>query len=171
MRPRNWRAPASAVALLLLTTAPALAQTPLPATPEEDPLDAHDAKRLDRMEKVLRELRAIVFQGKETGKPVVVQPADTDARIQELADRVSDLEKSLTRINGTLETTAHELDESRKANADLAAQVKAISDQLAQAQQQQQAAQAAPPPAPAAEAAVRRKPSPAPPKPSPTPAS
>ena len=32
----------------------------------------------------MRELRAIVFQGRETGKPVVVQPADTDAQLSAL---------------------------------------------------------------------------------------
>jgi tol-pal system protein YbgF len=155
---RNWPAPAVAVALLLTAQA-ASAQTPLPATPAEDPLDVHDAKRMDRMEKVMREIRAIVFQGKESGKPVVVQPADTEPRIQALAERVGDLEQSLTRINGALETTAHQLDESRKANADLAAQVKALSDQLAAAQQQAQAA--APPPPAAAAPAPPAPPSPA----------
>jgi tol-pal system protein YbgF len=141
---RNWRATAAAAALLL-AAAPALAQTPLPATPAEDPLDNHDAKRLDRMEKVLRELRAIVFQAKDTGKPVVVQFADTDGRIQELSNRLSDLEQSLTRINGQLETTAYALEQARKANADLQAQVKTLSDQLAQQQTQQQAQAAATP--------------------------
>jgi len=68
-----------AVALgLLLSAAPALAQTPI-----EDPLDRRDAKRVENMEKVVRELRSIVFQLRDTGKPVVVQPADTDARISE----------------------------------------------------------------------------------------
>ena len=96
----------AAVALgLALVAAPACAQTSM-----DDPLDAHDAKRLDRMEKVVRELRAIVFQGKQTGKPVTVQPADTDSRIQDLGNRVSDLEQSLTRVNGALETATHALD-------------------------------------------------------------
>ena len=146
--------PAPALALLLACAAAPLAraQTPLPATPAEDPLSIRDAKRLDRMEKVMRELRAIVFQLKDTGKPVVVQPADTDSRIQDLASRLGDLEQSLTRINGQLENATHAADEARKANADLSAQVKALSDQLAALQQQAQAA-AAPPPAPEAEPA------------------
>ena len=67
------------LALLFASTAAvAVAQTPLPA---DDPLDDRSAKRVDRMEKVVRELRAIVFQGRDTGKPVVVQPAETDAQI------------------------------------------------------------------------------------------
>jgi tol-pal system protein YbgF len=158
MRSRDWRAPAATAAALLLAAAPALAQTPLPATPAEDPLSVHDAKRLDRMEKVLRELRAIVFQGKDTGKPVTVQFADTETALQELSGRVGDLEQSLTRINGQLEATGHALEEERKSNAELQAQVKALADQLSQAQAQAQAAA----PAPAAE--------PAPPAPAPAPA-
>jgi tol-pal system protein YbgF len=149
---RPLRVAATAVALVLVA-GPVFAQTPL----DTDPLDARDAKRLDRMEKVVRELRSIVFQMKDTGKPVVVQPADTDARLQDLTTRISDLEQSLTRINGSLETTAHQLDESRRANADLSAQVKALSDEVAQLKAQA----AAPPPAPAAEAAPAAPPSPA----------
>lgn len=91
--------------------AAALAQTPMPM--EEDPLDDRSRKRLDRMEKVVRELRAIVFQGRETGLPVVVQHADTPAQMQTLAQRVADLEASLTRLNGQNETLAHELQQAR----------------------------------------------------------
>src|ERR1700755_2401763 len=92
-----------AAAGLVLAAAPmALAQTPM-----EDPLDARDAKRVDRMEKVVRELRDIVFKAQRTGAPVVVQPADTDARLGELATKISDLEGSLTKLNGSLEATTH----------------------------------------------------------------
>ena len=149
MKTPRLRVAATAIAPILLAgwlvAGPALAQTPM-----DDPLDARDAKRVDRMEKVVRELRSIVFQMKDTGKPVVVQPADTDARIQDLTNRISDLEQSLTRINGSLDTSAHELDESRRANADLQAQLKSLSDRLTALEQAAQAA-AAPPPAAAAE--------------------
>jgi tol-pal system protein YbgF len=141
---------AASTAALLLVAAPALAQTPM-----DDPLDARDAKRVDRMEKVVRELRAIVFQLKDTGKPVVVQPADTDGRLQDLTNRLSDLEQSLTRINGALENTAHELDQSRRANADLTAQVRALNDRLAAVEKVQTAAA---PPAPAAGAQAEAAP-------------
>jgi tol-pal system protein YbgF len=144
MKPhRPLRVAATALGLLLVA-GPLCAQTPM-----DEPLGERDAKRLDRMEKVVRELRAIVFQMKDTGKPVVVQTADTDARLQELANRIGDLEQSLTRINGSLETTAHQLDESQRANAALVAQVKALSDQVA-AMEKGQAATS--PSAPAAEA-------------------
>jgi tol-pal system protein YbgF len=98
-------------------------------------LDARDAKRVDRMEKVVRELRAIVFQMQKTGAPVVVQPADTDARMADLAHRIGDLEQSLTRLNGSLETTTHELDQAKRANIALQDQVKALTDRLTAVEQ------------------------------------
>jgi tol-pal system protein YbgF len=148
---RPMRVAATALALVLVA-GPVFAQTSM-----DDPLDARDAKRLDRMEKVVRELRSIVFQLKDTGKPVVVQPADTDARLQDLTNRLSDLEQSLTRINGSLETTAHDLDEAKRANADLQAQVKAMADRLGAVEKAQTAA-----PAPAPEAAAEAPGAPAP---------
>ena len=114
-----------AAAAVALVAAPSLAQTPM-----DDPLDARDAKRVDRMEKVVRELRDIVFKAQKTGAPVVVQPADTDARIAEQANHIADLEQSLTRINGSLEAATHELDQARRQNAILESQVKALADRL-----------------------------------------
>jgi len=133
-------------AAVLVIAAPALAQTPM-----DDPLDARDAKRLDRMEKVVRELRDIVFKAQKTGGPVVVQPADTDSRLADLSQRLSDLEQTLTKLNGTLETTTHELDVSRRENGQLKADVKALSDRLAADEQKAaELAQAATTPPPAA---------------------
>ena len=120
----------------------ALAQTSL-----DDPLDDHSAKRLDRMEKVLRELRAIVFQGRETGQPIVVQPADTQNQIAALNERVGDLDQSLQRLNGQLDQATHSLDESRRTAQALRtenAQLKARLDQL----EQRVTTLASPPPAP-----------------------
>ena len=151
------------VAAAILVAAPALAQTPM-----DDPLDARDAKRLDRMEKVVRELRDIVFKAQKTGAPVVVQPADTDSRLSDLAQRLGDLEQTLTKLNGALETTTHELDVTRRENGQLKAEVKALGDRVAADEQKAaelaQAAQAAPAagaavpgPAPAAAPAVDAK--------------
>jgi tol-pal system protein YbgF len=133
---------------LLLIAAPVAAQTPL-----DDPLDARDAKRVDRMEKVVRELRSIVFQLRDTGKPVVVQPADTEARMGDLANRIGDLEQSLTRINGSLEATTHELDKAQRDNTALQAQVKDLTDRLAAAEKA--AAEPPPPPPPPVEEAPK----------------
>ena len=145
----------AAAAGLVLAAAPmAFSQTPM-----EDPLDARDAKRVDRMEKVVRELRDIVFKAQRTGAPVVVQPADTDARMADLASKVGDLEQTLTRLNGSLEAATHEADVAKRDNAALTAQVKALNDRLTAAEQKlAEAATAAPapppgidPPAPAAD--------------------
>ena len=137
---------AGAAAAIVLIAVPALAQTPM-----DDPLDARDARRVDRMEKVVRELRDIVFKAQRTGAPVVVQPADTDSRLADLATRLNDLEQSLTKLNGTLEVATHELDQTRRDDAALKAQVKALGDRLTAAEQKASdaaAAAAGPPAAP-----------------------
>jgi tol-pal system protein YbgF len=144
MRPGRLRLLAAAAAIALvaapLCVTPSFAQTPM----DNDPLDARDAKRLDRMEKVVRELRDIVFAAQKTGAPVVVQPADTDSRLTDLSTRLGDLEQTLTKLNGSLETTTHELDQSRRDNTALRAQVKSLGDRLtADEQKMAEAAQAA----------------------------
>ena len=126
----------------------ALAQTPL-----DDPLDDHSAKRLDRMEKVVRELRAIVFQGRETGQPVVVQPADTEGQLNRLSDRVNALEQSLARLNGQLEIATHELDQSRGEATAGRGENTALKDRLSALEQKLAALSAASSPAPAEPAA------------------
>ncbi|HEY9218042.1 MAG TPA: tol-pal system protein YbgF, partial [Phenylobacterium sp.] len=120
---RRFAAPA--ILVLLATSAPAFAQVPM-----ADPLDARDAKRVDRMEAVVRELRAIVYQGRDTGKPVVVQPAETDYQIQELNRRLGDLEQTLTRLNGQLESTTFELEQARRRGEAMEAQNRALTDRL-----------------------------------------
>lgn len=135
----------AAAAGLVLAAAPmAFSQTPM-----DDPLDARDAKRVDRMEKVVRELRDIVFKAQRTGAPVVVQPADTDARMADLANKVGDLEQTLTRLNGSLEAATHEADVAKRENAALTAQVKTLNERLTAAEQKmaEAATAAAPPPA------------------------
>ncbi|HXQ15277.1 MAG TPA: tol-pal system protein YbgF [Caulobacteraceae bacterium] len=134
------KAPALAgafLAVVLAVAAPAMAQVPL------DPLDDHSAKRLDRMEQALKEIRAIVFQGRETGKPVVVEPADTDSELTALTQKIDDLQQAVTHLTGQLESAAHDVDEAhreadalREENGALTARVAAL---------EQKAAQAAPP--------------------------
>src|SRR5687767_910809 len=109
-----------AVVAVMATASVAISQTPLPI---EDPLDKRDAKRLDRMEKVLREVRSVVFKARDTGAPVVVQPADTDARMAEMAEKIGDLEQSLRGLNGTLETATRDLSQAKRENAALKTQV------------------------------------------------
>ena len=122
---------------LVLAAAPALAQTPI------DPLDARDARRLDKMEQVMRELRSIVFQGRDSGKPVVTQPAETDYQLQELTRRLADMEQTLSRLNGQIETSSHDLTQARRDLETQRAENKAIAARLQILEQQAQAAAAA----------------------------
>jgi len=154
--------------LFASSAAVAMAQTPLP---DADPLDDRSAKRVERMEKVVRELRAIVFQGRDTGKPVVVQPAETDAQIAALNERVGDLEQTLTKLNGQNEAANFELTKANRAAADQKARADALEQRLAAVEktladlQASAAAQVAapaagvvpPPPAPPADPAVAFK--------------
>ena len=110
-----------------------LAQTPI------DPLDARDARRIDKMEQVMRELRAIVFQGRDSGRPVVVQPAETDYQLQEVTRRLADLQVSLTRLTGDLEVANHAIAQNRQdlqglqaANRDLTARVMGLEQAKAE---------------------------------------
>lgn len=114
---------------VLATAAPAAAQTPLPE-PAVDPLDSRDARRVERMEKVVRELRAIIFQLQKADKPVVVQPADTDARMAEMSDKLGDLETTLRSLNGTIDTATRDLDVARRENAGLKSQVESLTERL-----------------------------------------
>ncbi|MBN9318134.1 MAG: tol-pal system protein YbgF [Caulobacterales bacterium 68-7] len=98
-----------AMGTLATAVAPAFAQTPI----IDDPLDDRSKRRLDNMEKVMRELRAVVFQGRDTGKPVVVQPAETDQLIFSLSQRIDDLEQSLRRSNGDNEVVTRDLAQTR----------------------------------------------------------
>jgi tol-pal system protein YbgF len=139
-------APPVLALLLMASAAPVCAQTPM-----GDPLDARDARRMDKMEQLMRELRAIVYQGRDSGKPVVVQPAETDYQLQELTRRLTDLEQSLTRVNGQLETSNHDLVLARRDIEALKAENKALAGRTQALEQQQQAAAAPAPAAPVAE--------------------
>jgi tol-pal system protein YbgF len=132
------------LALAVALGGPLQAQTPM-----DDPLDARDARRVDRMEKVVRELRAIIFQMRDTGKPVVVQPADTDARMAELTRRMGDLEQTLRGLNSTLDDSTRELDAAKREIAGLKPEAKALGERLAAAE-----AKAIEPPPPPVETPV-----------------
>lgn len=132
------------LATTALTGAAAIAQTPLPL--EADPLDDRSARRVERMEKVVRELRSIVFQGRDTGKPVVVQPAETEAMIQTMATRVTDLEESLQRLNGQNETLNFDLNQAKREATDAKNQAAALNERLTALEQKIAAGVATAPP-------------------------
>jgi len=142
----------AAVALALCAAASAIAPSASAQVPL-DPLDDHSAKRLDRMEQALKEIRAIVFQGRETGKPVVVVPADTDSQLQSLSQKIDDLQQAVTRLTGQLESAAHDVDEAHKEADALREENGQLTARVAALEQRQQAMVAPPPPAPEPQAA------------------
>lgn len=127
---------------------------PLPRT-----LDERSDKRLDRVEQTLREMRAILFQGRDSGKAVVVQPAETAGQIEALTNRVGDLEATLRRLNGQIDQISGDISALRRENGgalqaantqntQLASRLDAVEKQLASlvnAQKAQQAEVAADP--------------------------
>lgn len=118
--------PALALALILWASSAAYAAAPSP----DDPLDDRSNRRLDRMEKVVRDLRTIVFQGKDTGQPVVVQPAETADQINSLNTRITDLEQTLIKANAQTELLVHALDQSRQDLARSKAETQALADRI-----------------------------------------
>jgi TolA-binding protein len=131
--------------ILAVGMSAAHAQVPL-----DEPLDEHAAKRLDRMEKAMKELRAIVFQGRETGAPVVVQPADTQGQIAGQGDKINDINQTLARLNGELEVIKHDLDQTRQEAADLRASNASLKDRLASLEKAVKDLTPPPPPPPSA---------------------
>lgn len=160
MAPGRLFLAALASGLLCIGAAQALAQTPF----DNDPLDDHSAKRLDRMEKVVRELRSIVFQARDTGQPVIVQPADTVTQLNGLSDRVNELERTLARLTGELEVTRHDLDLARQDAAARQSEVTALGERLSALDQKVAALTAGP------DLAQRAAPDEAPPTPPAAPA-
>ncbi len=126
LSPSLKAAPFMAVLIAVSVHFAAVAQTPMP-----DPLDDRSVRRLDKMEKVVRELRAIVFQGRDSGRPVIVEDAETGAVIATLTERVGDLEQTLTRNNAGNEELGLELDRTKQALAASEASNKALGERLA----------------------------------------
>ena len=135
------------VVLALGLSVPALAQVPLDGS-----LDERSSKRLDRMEQAVRELRSIVFQGRETGHPVTVEPADTDAQMSALSQKIDDMQQAVTRLTGQLESAGHDVDQARREADQLREENGALTARIAALEQKVAAATPAPPPAPAADA-------------------
>jgi TolA-binding protein len=119
---------------------------------DEPPLGENDAKRLDRIEKAVRELRAIVFQGRETGQPVMVQPADTESQINQQSDKLNDINQTLAKLNGELDVIRHDVDQTHHDLDDLRSQNSALKEEVDGLQKTVQAMQPPPPPPPGAAA-------------------
>ena len=110
----------------------ALAALALPASAQ-----SVDPARVDRLEKQLKELRSIVFQGRDTGQPVVVKPEGPDPAVQALQGRLDDLDATQRKTAGQVEVNQHDLDQTRQnasgnhdAVVELRAQIQALTDRL-----------------------------------------
>jgi tol-pal system protein YbgF len=133
--PARLFAAVSAVALLALS-----------AQAHAEDLD----KRVDRLDKQVRELHAIVFQARDTGQPVTVKTENADPAAAALSSRMDDLEAALKKVQGTNEVLVHDLAQERDALAkervDRAAQTQALTDRIAALEAK--VANLAPPPPP-----------------------
>lgn len=108
---------ALAASALTAAAAPAFSQ----ADPLQDPLPRalgqQNDRRLDRMEQTVREMRAILMQGRDTGQPVVIQPAGTQAQVELMSTKVDDLEETLRRVNGQIDTLSRDIAALRRDTA------------------------------------------------------
>jgi tol-pal system protein YbgF len=116
-------------------------------------LPAHagdDSARVEKLEKQVRELRAIVFQGRDTGHPVEVKMEGPDPAVTALSQRVDDLEATLRRLQGASETSGHDLDQTRaivRAERDeRVASSQLLSDRVAKLESQVTTLNVPPPP-------------------------
>ena len=103
-------------------------------------------KRLDRIEKQLREVRSIVLQAHATGAPVEIKESGPDPQVLSLASRFDDMDQSLRRVTGQIETLEHDLRIARQDAGDAKAQAAALSARLDRVEQQLAAAPPSPGP-------------------------
>lgn len=129
---------------LMLAVAPAHAQS-------------DNDRRLDRLDKEIHELRAIVFQGRDTGQPVVVRPAGPDPEITAMGARLDAIDNSIRQVTGQLEVLTHDADEARQTaaavrdqNGELRGQLKDLTDRVAKLEAAAAALSPPPPPPPPA---------------------
>lgn len=93
----------------------------------QDPLD----RRMDRLEKDVRQLKSIFTQARDTGQPVTVRlTSDPDPSVSALQTRVDDLETAARSRNAQIETLSHDAALAQKAAADANARAKAAEDRL-----------------------------------------
>ncbi len=123
------------------------------------PALAQDDRRLSDLQRQVKELRAIVFQGRDTGQPVEVKPVGPDPQVVALQAKVDELGETERRMTGQQEQLQHDLDEARRTAEQLRTEAGAYR-QAADARIARLEAQLAPPPPPPAEAAPAALPPP-----------
>lgn len=111
---------------------------------------AEDAGRIDRLEKQIKELRAIVYQARDTGHPVEVRPEGPDPAVTALTQRVDDLEATLRKLQGQMEQANHVSDQNKAAfdaeRTDRTSQVQGLADRLTRLESQVVTLSSPPPP-------------------------
>ncbi len=119
-----------------------------PAAPA--PRDEPSAKRLDRFEKELREVRQIVLQSHATGQPVEIKEAGPDPQITALQGRIDEGAEQVRKLTGEIETLTHELALARKDLDDSRGQIAKLADRIDKLEKQTATLnpQTPPPPAP-----------------------
>jgi tol-pal system protein YbgF len=124
------------VALGALTIAADVAAAqPLP--PQGPPVIEWDKRRLDRLERNLRRLDRQLNQNAEVGNPPILLEPDPETvalqgQVADLTQRLGDMEATLQRLNGQLETTTFELQQARDAQTAAQAQVEPLRTKVAE---------------------------------------
>jgi tol-pal system protein YbgF len=89
-------------------------------------------RRLDRIEKDVRQLKSIFTQGRDTGQPVTIRLTnEPDPSVTTLQTRVDDLEAAARARNAQIETLAHDAALAQRDAADAKARAQALEDRLA----------------------------------------
>jgi tol-pal system protein YbgF len=122
---------AAGVAVMLLCSAAPAAWA---GSDDKDPvkeLDKKTDKRMDSLQKQIRNLRQILLQSRDTGQAVDVRIAtDPDPALLALTPRLDDIEQGMRTLNSQVETLTHELDVTRKVAADAKEQVRSLNERL-----------------------------------------
>lgn len=97
---------------------------------DQKPVDPAE-KRLQTIERQLREMRAILLQARDTGQPVQVRLAtETDPELAELQSHIDDLQQAARTRNDQIDTLTHDLALARKDADDRKAQLDQLQDRL-----------------------------------------
>lgn len=94
-------------------------------------------RRLERLERNVRKLEHALTQRNAAGVPASLLEPDPEvvalmSRVDLLDRRLGDLEATLMRVNGELETAAGDLDRASRANRDLQGRVEALTRRVAE---------------------------------------
>lgn len=120
---------------------------PLPAT-------QWDNRRLEQLDRNVRRLERALTQRNAVGQPVIVEldpeVVTLQGQVAQMDRRLGDIEQTVRQVNGELERTTFQLDESTRANATLRTQLTAVEARLKTAEDARAAVAAAAAAAPVA---------------------